>query len=328
MRRRFIGITIVKDAAKRTVHVLEAGAPGTMGLHGIRVECMKIGINKRKLGLQLVFLILLVPLVWFVVTPIIKPWAIRRAGRMIAEWEQLQDDGYALMKAGNYDDAEASFRAALSYAEERFIVQPSREGTSAFALGGVLLLQERFEEGRSHFERNLQIREEEDGKSSPALCTVLGRLVDVCIETGDFDAALDYAQRAVSIREAERLSADPELPPALRNLARVYEKQKQYAIALRIRARIVQLMEDQERVLARDLGIAYYREALIHNVLEDYGVAEELYQKGLAALRGSVEPEAECLVLLVREYARLLDATGRADEASRLRASKGLPTSP
>ena len=61
----------------------------------------------------------------------------------------------------------------------------------------------------------------------------------------------------------------------------------------------------------------------IHNVLEDYGAAEELYQKSLTTMEGNVEPEAKCFVLLIREYARLLDVTGRANEASRLRASKG-----
>lgn len=328
MRRRFIGITIVEDAVKRTVRLQEVGAPGTLGLQGIRAECMKMVINKRKLGLQLLFLILLVPLVWFVTIPIAAPWVGREATRRVAKWEQLQDNGYDLMKAGKYDEAEVSFRAALDYAEKKLIVLPFREGSSAFALGGVLLLQERFDEARTYFEHNLLIKEMEDGESSPGQCIALKRLVEVCLETSDFDAALDYAQRAVAIRESQNLFPNPELPSALRDLARVYEKRKGYTAALRIRERIVMLTEAKQSPNARELGIAYYREALIHNVAEDYGAAEKLYQQSLATLRGNVEPEAECLVRVIREYARLLDATGRADEASRLRAGKGLPTSP
>ena len=139
---------------------------------------------------------------------------------------------------------------------------------------------------------------------------------------------LDYAERAVEIREGQSLSPNPELPSAVRDLARVYEKQKDYTAALRIRERIVELTEAMQSSSARELGIAYYREALMHNVAEDYGAAETLYKKSLSVLRGSVEPEAECLVLLVRDYAILLDATGRADKASRLRANKRFPTSP
>jgi tetratricopeptide (TPR) repeat protein len=295
---------------------------------------MKIRINKRKFWLKLALLVLLVPVVWLVATPIIKPWAIRTTDRRIAQWEQLQDDGYAMMKARKYDDAEALFRAALRYAETKLIAQPSREASSIFALGGVLWLQKRFDEARSYFERNLLITEQENGESSPELCTVLGRLVEVCIKTGDFAAALEYAQRAVSILEGQDLSPNPDLPSALRDLARVYEKQKDYVAALPIRERIVRLMEADQQLSARELAIAYYREALMHNVLEDYGAAEKLYQrsltvlKKLAALRGNLEPEVEYLELLVRNYASLLEATGRPDEASRLRTSRELPAGP
>lgn len=289
---------------------------------------MKIKISKRKLGLQVAFLILLVPVLCFVLPPIVQPWAIRLADRQIAKWEQLQDDGYALMKARKFEDAEASFRAAIRYAEENLIVQPSSLASSAYALGGVLLLQKRFDEARIYFKRNLLIEKEREGESSPELCPAIRRLVQTCLETNDFGAALDYAQRAVAIREGQSLSPNPELPSALHDLARVYERQKDYTAALRIRQRIVKLWEAMQSIRVRELGIAYYREALMHNVAEDYGTAEALYKKSLRVLAESADPKAECLVLLVRDYAILLDATGRADEASRLRANKGHPSSP
>ena len=69
----------------------------------------------------------------------------------------------------------------------------------------------------------------------------------------------------------------------MRDLARVYEKQKDYTAALRIRERIVELTEAMQSSSARELGIAYYREALMHNVAEDYGAAETLYKKSLRA---------------------------------------------
>ena len=94
---------------------------------------MKIEINKRKLGLQLVFLILLVPTVLFVFTPILKPLVGRETARRIAKWERLQNDGVSLMKAGEYDEAVYDIVNFLYY-----VAEPTR--TERYRLGVYVLL--------------------------------------------------------------------------------------------------------------------------------------------------------------------------------------------
>ena len=85
----------------------------------------------------------------------------------------------------------------------------------------------------------------------------------------------------------------------------------------------VHLEEAKQLAGARDLGIAYYRQGLMHNALLDLDAAEDLYRKSLDVLEESVDPGEACFVALIREYARVLDVTGRARAASRLRQTWG-----
>ena len=160
------------DTVKRTVLLCKKrrldGQRQAGGIHD-----MKIKSKKWKFLLGVVFLILLVPLTYVVTAPILKPWARWEADRRVAEWERLKAEGLGLRRARKYDESESRLKQALAYAEEVLLVQPSRVASSAFALGGLYLVQERFDEARTCFERDLQISEELDGPSSPALVPTL-----------------------------------------------------------------------------------------------------------------------------------------------------------
>ena len=282
---------------------------------------MRIKSKKWKFLLGVVFVILLVPLTYVVTVPIAKPWVRWEADRRVAEWERLKAEGLALRRARKYDESESRLKQALAYAEEVLLVQPSRVASSAFALGGLYLLQERFDEARTCFERDLQIVEEREGPSSPALVPALAGATEACLELGDFDAALEYAQRAVSIREAEDRSPDPKLTSALSDLADIHEKQKNYKAALPIRGRVVGIIESEMRAKRRELAIARFREGVMHNILGDYAAAEKRYEESLSVLREVDTPDGVWTSELVHAYAQLLEMTGRADEAVHLRAT-------
>ena len=143
----------------------------------------------------------------------------------------------------------------------------------------------------------------------------------MCVELGDLDAALGYAQRAVSIREAEDRSPNPKLTSALSDLAEIHEKQKNYKAALAIRGQVVGIIESEMRARRRELAIARFWEGLMHNLLDDYGAAEKCYEESLSVLSEVDTPDGEWTSEVVRAYAQLLEMTGRTDEAVRLRGT-------
>ncbi len=266
----------------------------------------------------------LVVLTYVITVRLANPWLSAQADRRIAEWQRLRDEGVRLLKADKYAEAEPKFKAALSYAENKLLAQRYRVGACALLLAEVYMGLERFDEARAFAERDLRISEELDGESSPRLVPSLDRAGEACRNMGDLDAALAYAQRAVSIMERE--DRPSKLASALNDLATVYELQKDYEAALPVRERILEIKKAQLERLVHEVGVAQYQLGLTHNVLGNYGEAEELYGRCWSVWKETDPPALKWKSRLVREYSRLLETTGRPDEAARLRATVDEPS--
>lgn len=279
---------------------------------------MSFPSSKSSLVAKIVILVLVGVLTSWL-TSLVAPrvFAKIRDGR-IAAWQELYDDGVAHMSRQEYDQAESSFLAAAHYAEKKLSLQPFRLERSVYGLGGVQLLQGRFAEAGKNFAHALRINEQLDGQMSTSLCPVLGRLVQVTLETGDLDSALSYARRSASLMATEKSGSPPEKITALENLATVYENRKEYADSLLVRAQVVQIMEKQQQALTHDLGIAYFREAMMQHLAGMLEQAETRYADSLRLLEPLPDKDVAMFQHLLTSYRQLLMGTGRPAESARL----------
>lgn len=274
--------------------------------------------SKSNLAAKIVIVMLAVALTAWLTSLIAPGLVAKSVDRRIASWQELYDDGVAHMSRQEYGKAESFFLSAASYAEQKLSLQPFRLEKSVYGLGGVQLLQGRFAEAGKNFEHALRINEQIDGETSTTLCPVLGRLVQVTLETGDLDSALYYARRSASLMAKENPGSPSEMIAVLEDLARVYETRKEYADAVLVRAQVVQIMEKQQHALCHDLGVAYFREAMMHHLAGTMEQAETRYADSLRFLEPLPDRDATMFNHLLTSYRQLLRETGRQAEATRL----------
>ncbi len=237
-------------------------------------------------------------------------------------WQARHDAGRAALERQDYGTAESFLEENLRFAEDLDWPGDSYVDGSAFALGRCLRdgkTQPR--KARMLFERCLAIREANDGTDSITLMPSLRHLSELCLELGDIDASLAYAQRDLAIREHAFGIGDRQLFGSLTNVAAALERQGKYAAALPFRERIVVLERELYRDKTFEFSRALYEQAEILRIQGEYATAEPVYRQSVSLLEAQGTLWAISLKgKAAHGWTEVLRGLGRTEEADTLEA--------
>ena len=145
-------------------------------------------------------------------------------------WEGLVAAGQTAFQAGNYEEAEEKFTAALEIAET-FSELDTRLATTLNNIAAVHYINNDYVAAEPLFRRALSIRERSLGRDHVEVATSLNNLAAVYRKQGDKDAAVPALERALQIREGAFGPAHPSVLSVLENLAGLHRDLSQDAPA-------------------------------------------------------------------------------------------------
>ena len=188
-----------------------------------------------------------------------------------------------------------------------------------YNLATFLSRQGEFEAAEAEFTETLVLREKLYGSDHPDLVTVLNGLGSLYYKWDQPERSIDYMQRSLSIAQAKLGPKHPNTLMLLGNVGTMLHGEGRLAEAEQMFREALTVGEEVQG--ASHLGTGYKAYGLA-NVLRDqkkYSEAEPHYQRALQIFE-QLEAEQE-LRNTHRAYARLLEATGRLDQAEAFRSS-------
>jgi PAS domain S-box-containing protein len=264
----------------------------------------------------------------------------------------------ALARLSGQGDAVPLFRRALAIREARLGPGSPEVAEVLNDLGTALAAQGRFDEAEATLGRTLALQDRLWGDRDPRVAKTLHNLGGIAYYRGRPADAERLLGRAVAIRETALAPDDPDLAGSLEALALLRQQQGRPAEALQLLERQVPIVEKVYGPGHPELARALLNLGLVRKDLGEDAAARQLFERALAIQEKTVAPvhpehvralaaladlhfergryaEAEPLfrrLLKLRDqgasydqwdkslanWARLLRATGRGDEASQV----------
>lgn len=135
---------------------------------------------------------------------------------------------------------------------------------------------------------------------------------------GDFQKAEEMWHGAMARAENFK-ETDPRLTITLESLAEVLWKQGKYPEAEMLCRRTLQIYEDTLGYHHPDVGIIANNLAMLYHAQRKYAQAEPLYKRALPIRTQALGADHPAVNNLISNYQNLLRATGRSQEADRIR---------
>jgi tetratricopeptide (TPR) repeat protein len=266
----------------------------------------------------------------------------------------------ALARLSGQGDAVPLFRRALAIREASLGPESPEVAEVLNDLGAAFAAQGRFDEAEATLRRTLALQERLWGGRDPRVAKTLHNLAGIAYYRHRPADAEQLLQRALAIREAALAPDDPDLAGSLEALALLRQDQGRLAEAEQLLERQVTVVEKVYGPMHPELARALLNLGLVRKDLGEDAAARQLFERALVIQEKTVAPvhpelvrtlaaladlhceqgryvEAEPLfrrLLKLRDqgatydrwdsslanWARLLRATGREEEAARVEA--------
>jgi serine/threonine protein kinase/tetratricopeptide (TPR) repeat protein len=226
-------------------------------------------------------------------------------------------------REGRFAEAERSYRQALGIIERTYGPDSPELATPLGNLADVYLQLGRGDESEPLLRRSLALIEKAFGAGDVRVAHSLSSLGSFLIATGRTDEAHGIFDRALAIVEEETGADHFKAAEALWGLARCGRLKGEHEEALKHLARAEALCEkdgESDKVLW-GLVLAERAWYLFHKD-GNFGEAEIRFKKALELIATQVADSSLDVQDVAREYAALLRAAGRADEARALEKKK------
>jgi tetratricopeptide (TPR) repeat protein len=241
----------------------------------------------------------------------------------------LNNLGNLFSKQMRLDDAEASYKEALSISEKSFCEINTGLGETAALyqtydvsmaatmrmLAMVHIAQHRWVDADALYRNALQKQERKLGRESLEVSSTLLNIADLYTKLG----RLEDGERLVieSIRIRQMLLGPDSLgeSESLSFLASVYEKQNRVADAETVFLRALRLQQQQMDPFNPVIGDTLNRIAVFYSEQERYSEAEEMYTQAMHIIKLNQGPESLRLSTLMSSFGVLLLRQDRLDAA-------------
>jgi serine/threonine protein kinase/tetratricopeptide (TPR) repeat protein len=217
-------------------------------------------------------------------------------------------------REGRYAEAESLYVLARAVSGR---TESSTAADLALGLATVYYYQNRLAEAEPLFREHLQIEERTLGADHPRVAGTLSNLGGVYFDLGRYEEALPLYERARVIYENTFGESHPDLAIILTNIAEVHWQQRRYRQAERLFRRALEMTRGVTAEASPPRATTLNGLAGVLRDQQRYEEAEPLYREALAIRERTNHP---MLTTTLRDYAKLLSATGRREEASALEA--------
>ena len=219
---------------------------------------------------------------------------------------------------GLYDKAEPLFERALEIREKVLGPQHPDFALSLNNLAMLYQAQGLYDKAEPLYERALEILEHVLGNQHPLVASSLNNLANLYREQGLYDKAEPLFERAQRIWETSLGPKHPSVARSLNGLAKLYQAQGLYDKA-------EPLFERAQRIWETSLGpkhpsVAHSLKGLakLYQAQGLYDKAEPLFLRSIAIMEMAL-PDHPNLATAYERYVKLLEETGREEEAKEMR---------
>ncbi len=219
---------------------------------------------------------------------------------------------------GDYEESEALYRRALVIKERALGKDHPEIADYLNNLANIYFQQNRYELAADFYERALKLGEQALGPDHPEVATDSVNLALVYQEQNRFSEAEAIYRRALPSLEKALGQNHPRVAHCMTNLADLHRRQGRPEEAERL---LVQSLAIFEKALGSDhffVADSLFGLAQICLEQERFREAEGFFQRVLAIREKVNHPGHPELLEAVRDYATLLRATGREEEATSL----------
>lgn len=219
---------------------------------------------------------------------------------------------------GEYAKAEKLFKQALTIQEKSLGANSTHVATCLNNISSLYARMGQPSEAIAYSERALAIMKKVRGENSPEALMVRQNLAELKTQTGG--SSLEELKETLKKRESLLGPDHADVAQSLNSLAQWYFQHEQYSQAEPLYKRSLAICtkklgpKNQYTLTAtQNLGTVYYEE-------KKFDLAEPLLKEALEGREQALGKEHPDVKHSLEEYAKLLRATGRADEATKLEA--------
>jgi len=219
---------------------------------------------------------------------------------------------------GQYDKAELLLERALEIREKVFGPLHPVVANSLNNLANLYDMQGHYEKAKPMLKRALNIKEKVLGPEHPDFAKNLTDLAINYNKQGLYDKAELLHIRALRILEKVLGLEHPYVEVSLHGLATLFRKQGLYDKAEPLYQRALKINEKVRGLEHPFVAFSLYGLTSLYDTQGYYDKAEPLYQRCIEILKKAA-PDHPVLMKVLESYSKLLEETGREDEAKKLR---------
>lgn len=227
------------------------------------------------------------------------------------EATRLNNEAARLANVGKYDDAERSYRAALSIKSVDNFTQAKVSDNLAVLYQAL----DRFPDAEQMYRRALELRRKSSPPASPEIAHSMNDLAQIYWTEGRYWEARNLLSDAVKLEEAH--PDDPKLPLILNNLAVIQTDFHEYRKAEELLRRTLSACEDLHGPGSIEFAIALNNLAQVLESQKDYAQASPIFQKAVGILENLGPRAARDLAGTLANLGHMYHQQNRNEEAER-----------
>ena len=216
---------------------------------------------------------------------------------------------------GNYAQAEPLFQRALAIWERS---QGMEHPDVARTLNNLALLyqeQHTFSQAEAHYLQAVAIWERIRGTAHPDVAITLNNLAKLYHQAGKYTLAEPLFQRVLEIRESTLGADHPAVAHSLNYLAQLYQQQWKYPEAETLFKHALQIRRHTLGPEHPLVALSLCNLGRLYTLQGKFTAAEPLFREAMTLCEQSLGPEHLHVAYILKNYALLLSALRRKDEA-------------
>ncbi len=223
-------------------------------------------------------------------------------------------------RQGKYEQAESLYQRALTIYEQAVGLEHHHTASVLNNLADLYRSQEKYVQAEQFYQKALKSYEQAVGNEHPDTIATLGNLALVYQAQKRYAEAEQLTDRVITLQKQELGADHPRVAVTMHNQAGLYRVQGKYAEAEQLYKQALTIWEQHLEPTHLRIANTLHNLALVYVDLGKYEEAEELYQRAWALLLQIQPIDHPDTLILLNNYADLLERAGRADAKAALLA--------
>lgn len=223
-------------------------------------------------------------------------------------------------RQGKYEQAEPLYQRALTIYEQAVGLEHHHTASVLNNLADLYRSQEKYAQAEQFYQKALKSYEQAVGNGHPDTVATLGNLALVYQAQKRYAEAEQLTDRVITLQKQTLGTEHPRVAVSMHNLAGLYRVQGKYEQAEQLYRQVLTIWEHTLEPTHIRIANTLHNLALVYVDQGKYEQAEELYQQAWALLQQIQSVDHPDTLILLNNYADLLERAGRTDAKTALLA--------